>query len=602
MTKINIDWFANTLTNLCCKYTPFNSEWKLHKYIIPILKEAGFTVFTGKEYVEYIGKEIQSNFDNYNALYAIRGDNPSILLNAHMDIVPNKIGKYPYSSMEYPAIEYITSIDKDGLIKLNKLPKNIASKLDDIFNFFLEHSETLEKEEEIDQEILRHGNIMYAQDSLIGGDDKCGVAIVLALAVSTNIPLKINLTSGEEIGKGSKLTDPSFYDGVSFSFTPDRRDNNHFIQSIGGYKLCSDEFRNFMMQIGLKHKGEVKLEPGMGADPTSIAPYVSECFNCSAGYYNPHTDKEYIKLDEVMTTYSWLNEAMLSIHNSEFLPVRKPVEQYIQKYSNRSSMFSRRQSFFPDNSKSYNTQYLDSQLKEITNNILNKVVKISSLTKFYIDNNGELIEKNTIADKNINLIGLCVGFILDKNKNRYLLKIKPIKDHLNYIHESDDDTVIFVDRLRILAIGNIVSELSNINFLGKRIRIANGSYDMVSGSTTVGKIYGNIIMMLVSPFTSVEYLGVLQDGTSNVIITSKQNIDTLTIDSYPIIHKSHKEVKRQSVGYVSLSSYEDDSLFALATFPFLSGQNGLFKNLIEVSKADYRMLSVEEKLELFKDN
>ena len=70
-------------------------------------------------------------------------------------------------------------------------------------------------------------DLMFGNGNMMGGDDKCGIAIALTLALHTNLPMKIILTSGEERGgKGVAELKKSDFDNVGFCLTIDRRGAN----------------------------------------------------------------------------------------------------------------------------------------------------------------------------------------------------------------------------------------------------------------------------------------------------------------------------------------------------------------------------------------
>jgi len=61
------------------------------------------------------------------------------------------------------------------------------------------------------------GDMLYAKDTTLGGDDGIAIAYALALLDSDNIPhppLRVLITTGEEIGlKGASILDPKFLEG-----------------------------------------------------------------------------------------------------------------------------------------------------------------------------------------------------------------------------------------------------------------------------------------------------------------------------------------------------------------------------------------------------
>jgi putative aminopeptidase FrvX len=138
---------------------------------------------------------------------------------------------------------------------------------------------------------------------MIGGDDKCGVAVALCLAKHTDLPMKIVLTTGEEIGGlGMKSLRKEAWDNVAFCFTVDRMHGNDLISRYCGRPCAPKEFVSAFTKIAKRNVGVVYVDTsGSWADTASISDYVP-AVNLSAGYYNPHTSNDFIKCDEMYKT------------------------------------------------------------------------------------------------------------------------------------------------------------------------------------------------------------------------------------------------------------------------------------------------------------
>lgn len=126
----------------------------------------------------------------------------------------------------------------------------------------------------------------------LGADDKCGIWIALkCLKDYDNI--KIALFVGEEVGcKGSSKANMEFFADCRFVIEPDRRGHNDLITSISWTSLCSDEFLN---DIGYKEYG-YKETDGLMTDVEALKEnqLAISCINLSCGYYQPHTDHEFV--------------------------------------------------------------------------------------------------------------------------------------------------------------------------------------------------------------------------------------------------------------------------------------------------------------------
>lgn len=126
----------------------------------------------------------------------------------------------------------------------------------------------------------------------LGGDDKCGIWIALKMLLKHEV-LKVAFFVGEEIGCiGSRQADMTFFDDCRFVIEPDRRGANDLITSIGGGDICSEAFLNaidyeeydYTPTSGLMTDVLTLHEQGLGLS----------CINLSCGYYNPHTEEEYV--------------------------------------------------------------------------------------------------------------------------------------------------------------------------------------------------------------------------------------------------------------------------------------------------------------------
>ena len=311
------DFFFKNLVTVCSLSTGYGEESRLHKILVPYLESKGFEVKTGAE-VEP-GNKI--SLDSIYATRIIDGQPAEIMFNAHMDVIQKK-GDMPFRLQEKPLKE-IAALCDGGIVKLVpniRYDKNIAA-----YNARLRKIKAF-KDAGIDHEIVKNGDFLYAVDSVIGGDDRCGIVAVMGLVEDYPYSCKVLFTTGEETGKGANNTWAGFYDGVKFSFTIDRKDYADFVKSINGRQLQSEEFRKFMVERGNKYKGDkVKVVEGAGADAYAIAKHVPEAFNCSAGYYEPHCKDEYINVDHLYSTYLWMLDTALEIKKQNIEPCPKPV-------------------------------------------------------------------------------------------------------------------------------------------------------------------------------------------------------------------------------------------------------------------------------------
>lgn len=216
-------------------YSPTGQEAPVVEYCKPILKRAGFTLYT----------------DAVTNLYAQRGSATGeklVCINAHTDTVQDESDSDVANYVQYRWLE-------------------------DMFT---------------------------GQGKMLGGDDKCGIAVALTLAMGTTLPMKIILTSGEERGgKGAEALTQDDFNNVLCCFTIDRKSGHDLISEYCGRTCAPKEFVKAFMTIAERDAG-VKFVDVMGsyADTYVISKY-TPCVNLSAGYYNAHTDKDFVDVNEL---------------------------------------------------------------------------------------------------------------------------------------------------------------------------------------------------------------------------------------------------------------------------------------------------------------
>jgi hypothetical protein len=153
---------------------------------------------------------------------------------------------------------------------------------------------------------------------VLGGDDKCGIAIALQAARELpKIPMKILFTVEEEIGcngierfiKQRK----NWLDNVKYSLTLDRRDIDQLLMYSCGQPNCSKEFAAKIAAIGIRNNILVKMDEGTLADVIYIREHVKECVNMSAGYFNPHCLDEYVDFFGMVGIKNWVKAILLEM-------------------------------------------------------------------------------------------------------------------------------------------------------------------------------------------------------------------------------------------------------------------------------------------------
>jgi hypothetical protein len=181
----------------------------------------------------------------------------------------------------------------------------------DIFPCMVAHTDTVHPI--IDEFVVNvEGRVYTGKDrktgnkSGVGGDDKVGVAIALH-ALLTFPAMKVAFFRDEEVGcAGSNRADMSFFDDVAFVIQCDRRGNSDVTRSIMGLPMYGHEFAAALEPI--MQAFNFREVDGMMTDVWMLRRNGLKvaAFNMSAGYYNAHSDHEYVQLDDVDKAVSFV--------------------------------------------------------------------------------------------------------------------------------------------------------------------------------------------------------------------------------------------------------------------------------------------------------
>lgn len=137
----------------------------------------------------------------------------------------------------------------------------------------------------------------------IGGDDKAGIFACLVLL--QEIPnIKVAFFVSEETGcHGSSVADDEFFKNVGYSIQFDAPENwmvSEFLMGVKLFDRDSEFFRVCDEVINVTFKGRQKYGSHPYTDVLMLRKkYDFQCINFSIGYYNYHTSKEYVIIDEV---------------------------------------------------------------------------------------------------------------------------------------------------------------------------------------------------------------------------------------------------------------------------------------------------------------
>lgn len=221
--------------------------------------------------------------------------------------------------------DYILKYVKDlGGCKVMKKDGNIyvTKGEGDVYPCVVAHTDTvhdIEKELHVVQvgDVLLSVNDKYERCG-IGGDDKVGIFVALEVLRNTDV-CKVAFFRDEEVGcVGSTVAYMKFFDNVSFALQCDRRGYEDFVNEIFYTKLYSDEFSNAIQGLLYKY-GRVESDGGLTDVYQLTENGLDVCVaNLSCGYYDPHSDNEFIKINEVYSTLDLVQEICNDLGDSRW--------------------------------------------------------------------------------------------------------------------------------------------------------------------------------------------------------------------------------------------------------------------------------------------
>lgn len=174
---------------------------------------------------------------------------------------------------------------------------------------------------------------------ILGGDDKCGVYIILKVL---EIGRKVNFifSRDEEIGclgikalvKPNSVENKEVTEKIKNSLwclVLDRRGNSDIICEQNDYGTI--EFEKALEKISNEGNFGYKGARGLCSDANYICDYISTA-NLSVGYYNPHSDKEYILKSDLQKALDYTLAIIDGLKEQFVAPEPKPYNYYYNGY------------------------------------------------------------------------------------------------------------------------------------------------------------------------------------------------------------------------------------------------------------------------------
>jgi hypothetical protein len=158
----------------------------------------------------------------------------------------------------------------------------------------------------------------------IGGDDRCGVYMALKLAEETGC--HVLFCEDEEIGGigATKFVNSGIKPDVNYIIEFDRRGSNDAVF----YDCANDDFVDFVESFGFS------TTFGSFSDISIIAPALGvAAVNLSCGYYNAHSENEYININEMENNIQRANAMVVSeVNKFEYVEKLKYANSFLTSY------------------------------------------------------------------------------------------------------------------------------------------------------------------------------------------------------------------------------------------------------------------------------
>lgn len=179
--------------------------------------------------------------------------------------------------------------------------------------------------------VKRHNNFLYAFDTKlmeqygIGGDDKVGVFITLECLKHFD-NFKAAFFVDEEVGCiGSSKANIEFFRNSSIILQCDRKGTHDFTDKICSRQMLSTEFKDDTNDILASYRRNL-VNGGM-TDVYELSQKLDIVMaNMSCGYYNPHSDTEYVDMNVIEDTLNLCIDLFERTKNKQY-QITRPTQQ-----------------------------------------------------------------------------------------------------------------------------------------------------------------------------------------------------------------------------------------------------------------------------------
>lgn len=182
------------------------------------------------------------------------------------------------------------------------------------------------------------GSNIIGKKAGIGFDDKAGIIGIIEIwRRSKTKDFRIIFTADEEVGGvGAIALDKRVYEDAAYIIELDRRGGKDLINVSGTTRLCSNEFADMFTCYGFKKETGTFTDVNIFKECTPKINMV----NLSIGYYNPHTDNEYLCIKEFNYIVACVADFVET--HKEYIPDNTPVTKPKYNYeTNRYGSYGR---------------------------------------------------------------------------------------------------------------------------------------------------------------------------------------------------------------------------------------------------------------------
>lgn len=227
----------------------------------------------------------------------------------------HKVREYLYPKLER-LVDTVTIDSYGNLLGVKKVGNGdgavvmLSAHMDTVYNV------------ERDRKLIFTDDIIMSDKGALGADDRAGITIILSVLENIedtgfNGTIKVAFSREEEIGCiGADKMNPEFYSDVDLAIVVDRRGNRDIVVNGAGMPFCTNDVKMFMNEVAdSTHMKNWLCVMGGVSDAVVFAENGINSINVSAGYYNEHTDLEYVSVADMVDSISLIKQTLSMIND-----------------------------------------------------------------------------------------------------------------------------------------------------------------------------------------------------------------------------------------------------------------------------------------------